>query len=154
MRGYGCYEPHPDAAFRAHAKIIVKQYRTLNIYTKSHFYACGDMWDGIEAENGSFVRVTGNSIIEDAEIALDIFDGAFYSIDQANFNKNHMHVRLKQFSGTPTYPVYRIRRSKFLCQNSTSDPTHATLLPQPLHRWHCDRLLPAQYCENSRDDIP
>lgn len=62
MRGYGCFDAGSDAAFRPHAKIIVKQYRTLNIYTKSHFYACGDMWDGIEAENGLFVRVTGRRL--------------------------------------------------------------------------------------------
>ncbi len=81
MKSYGCFDPGSDAAFCAHAKIIVKQYRTLNIYAKSHLYACGDMWDGIEAENGSFVRVTGRrlsgGILHQALFSLEF--GAFFS---------------------------------------------------------------------------
>jgi alpha-tubulin suppressor-like RCC1 family protein len=111
------------------AKIIVNYPATLRIYGVSHLYACGDMWDGIEVNNRGHVRVYGNSTIEDAEIALDIEDGAYYYIYQANFNKNYRHISITDPAGTPYNAVQRIRSSKFLCQNSISDPTHTNLLP-------------------------
>jgi alpha-tubulin suppressor-like RCC1 family protein len=111
------------------AKIIVNYPATLRIYGVSHLYACGDMWDGIEVNNRGHVRVYGNSTIEDAEIALDIEDGAYYYIYQANFNKNYRHISITDPAGTPYYAVQRIRSSKFLCQNSIADATHTNLLP-------------------------
>lgn len=118
-----------DVVMGKDAKIIVNYPGQLRIYNGSHFYACGDMWDGIEGNNRAQVRVYGNSIIEDAEIAVDVEDGAYYYIYQANFNRNYIHVRITDPVGTPYYAVQRIRQSKFLCQNSVADSTHANLLP-------------------------
>jgi len=88
------------------------------------------MWQGIDAKNGSRIYFQSNSIIEDAETAIDIEYGALYSISSAVFNKNYVHIYKHMPSGgSPIYTGdYVIAKSKFLCQ------TTATIsLPTPVY---------------------
>lgn len=113
------------------AKIVVKSGARLYIRSNSHLYACGDMWDGILIENGGRAFVYSGSLIEDAEIALDVEQDGYYYATDATFNRNYRHI---QHIGpnSPSYNPYRIRRSKFLCQTTASiggAPVHENLLP-------------------------
>ncbi len=111
-----------DVVMGKDAKIIVNYPAQLIIQTGSHFYACSDMWDGIEVNNRAIVQVKTSCIIEDAEIAVDIKYGASYTLNNATFNCNYIHVRKTMPStGTPYYTGdYRIVKCKFKCQTTAS----------------------------------
>ncbi len=113
------------------AKIIVNSGRVLNIHTNSHFYACGDMWDGIVVNNNGRILVQTGSIIEDAEVAVDIQYGAQYTLNNSTFNRNYIHVnKAMPPSGTPQLILdYPILKCKFLCHATpVVGGVHATLL--------------------------
>ena len=121
-----------DVVMGKDAKIIVKSGVRLYIRTNSHLYACGDMWDGIYVEDNGLVFVQSGSLIEDAEVALDIDkNGKYYAVD-ATFNRNYIHIRHIGPTSSGNNP-YRVVRSKFLCQTTASidpyNPVHTNLLP-------------------------
>jgi alpha-tubulin suppressor-like RCC1 family protein len=120
-----------DVVMGKDAKIIVNGTRTLNIHTNSHFYACGDMWDGIIVNNNGRVYVQSGSIIEDAEIAVDVKYGALYSLNNATFNRNYIHVKKTMPpSGTPQLILdYYIVKCKFFCHTTPAGTTPDVLLP-------------------------
>lgn len=120
-----------DVVMGKDAKIIVNSGKTLNIHTNSHFYACGDMWDGIVVNNNGRVYVQSGSIIEDAETAVDINYGALYTLNNATFNRNYTHVRKTMPpSGSPSLTAdYRIVKCKFFCHTTPAGTTPANLLP-------------------------
>jgi alpha-tubulin suppressor-like RCC1 family protein len=121
-----------DVVFGKDAKIIVNSGAKLYVESSSHFYACGDMWDGIIVNNGGRVYVRTSSIIEDAEIAVDIQYGALYTLNNATFNRNFIHVRKTMpLSGSPTNTGdYRIVKCKFKCQDyHGTGGVYSNLLP-------------------------
>jgi len=115
------------------ASITINSGARLYIQSGSHLYACDEMWQGIDAKNGSRIYFQSSSIIEDAETAIDIEYGALYSISSAMFNKNYTHIYKHMLSsGTPVFTGdYVISNSKFLCQTTASiglpTPVYATL---------------------------
>ncbi len=120
-----------DVVMGKDAKIIVNSGKVLNIHTNSHFYACGDMWDGFFVNNGGLIYVQSASIVEDAEVAVDLKYGAYYNLNNSTFNRNYIHVRKTMPVGANTYTSdYRIVKCKFLC-NDIPDTTgvNALLLP-------------------------
>lgn len=111
----------PGAKIIVSAGTTTSNGATISITGGSHLYACDQMWDRIEVRNGARVYVQGSSIIEDAEVAVDMTDGCFFQIDQATFNRNYQHIKL---TGPTTGPVfgsnYRVKRSHFGCQTTAS----------------------------------
>jgi hypothetical protein len=103
--------------------------------TISSSSGCNEMWDGIEAANGSIIIIKNDALIEDALAGLDLEYGAAYLIEDAIFNKNLTHLSIHMpSSGTPSWTGdYRIKRSRFLCQTTASiplaTPVHTNLLP-------------------------
>jgi len=122
-----------DVVMGKDAKIIVLSGKILNITNGSHLYACGDMWDGIVVNKNGIIYIQSNSIVEDAEIAVDIEYGAYYHLNNATFNRNHIHVQKTMPSSPWTYTGnYTITKCKFLCQTTASlggSPVHDDLLP-------------------------
>ena len=119
-----------DVVCTANASITINSGARLYIQSGSHLYACDEMWQGIDAKNGSRIYVQSGSIIEDAETAVDIEYGTIYTINTAIFNKNYIHIDLHMPpTGSPNPADHRIVKSKFLCQISSTDATHTTLLP-------------------------
>ncbi|MCF8257553.1 MAG: right-handed parallel beta-helix repeat-containing protein [Flavobacteriales bacterium] len=121
-----------DVVISKEATITVTDNTTLEIVNASHLHACDTMWHRLFIENGSQVEVNGNSIIEDADYALYIEDGAAYTIDGAIFNRNYRHMQIVAPSGSPSLAVGTITDSRFLCQTTASiggSPVHELLLP-------------------------
>lgn len=122
-----------DVVISKEASITVTGNTTLEIVNASHLHACDTMWHRIFIENGSQVEVSDSSIIEDADYALYIEDGAAYTIDEAIFNRNYRHMQIVAPSGSPSLAVGTITDSRFLCQTTASisnpTPVHELLLP-------------------------
>jgi alpha-tubulin suppressor-like RCC1 family protein len=123
-----------DVVCEYDASITINSGARLYIQSGSHLYACGDMWHGIDAKTGSRIYVQSSSLIEDAEVAVDVEYGALYNINTAIFNKNYTHFYKHMPSGSvgPHTGDYIIAKSKFLCQTTASiglpTPVHTTLL--------------------------
>lgn len=122
-----------DVVCESDASITINSGAKLFIQSGSHLYACGDMWQGIDAKTGSRISVQSSSLIEDAEVAVDVEYGALYNINTAIFNKNYTHFYKHMPSGSVGGLTgdYVIAKSKFLCQTTASiggTPVHTTLL--------------------------
>jgi alpha-tubulin suppressor-like RCC1 family protein len=120
------------------AKIVVKSSASLYIRTNSHLYACGDMWDGIYVEDGGTVYVYSGSIIEDAEVAIDVDKNGRYYLVDATLNKNYIHLR---HTGPATVSPFRVLRSKFLCQVSATNAIHTNLLPPRQNEFTATQII-------------
>jgi len=109
------------------AQITVATGVTFKI-TGSHLFACDEMWEKILAESGSTISIGGNSIIEDAEFAVQIEDGATYKFQDTKFNRNHIHLFFSPNTNTSYEPI---EDCHFLCQTTASlsgSPVHTDLL--------------------------
>lgn len=121
-----------DVSLGMDANIVVESGTSLEIVNEAHLHACNFMWDEILIENGAEITVNGRSLIEDAEDALLIEDGANYVLSKANFNKNYRHVSIVAPNGSPVFPVNLIDSCLFLCQTTASigaTPVYTNLLP-------------------------
>ncbi|MBS1636806.1 MAG: S8 family serine peptidase [Bacteroidetes bacterium] len=121
-----------DVRIAPGVQITVKNGATLRI-SASWLHSCatcsGGMWDGIYAENGATLTISGNSFIEDASAAVST---QFYSsgtlvpdieITATVFNKNTTAIKLDlnnpnnvQALGTPNI----VDNSVFTCRNLSS----------------------------------
>ncbi len=125
-----------DFKIAANVKISVASNGVL-IISNSHLYACGDMWQGIEVQNGGRLIIT-NSLIEDAKMAIDVTNNtqtntALPPINLTNttFNKNYVSVNINNYrQQIVTYP-FTIRGCVFTCRNiaftNNSFPTATTI---------------------------
>ncbi len=89
-------------------KIIIPSGKVLSI-NNSHLYACNDMWQGIEVQNGGRV-LFNNSLIEDAEEAVNISNNTQVSPNvltatNTMFNKNYKGIVINNYNqAITTYP--------------------------------------------------
>ncbi|MCF8257717.1 MAG: T9SS type A sorting domain-containing protein [Flavobacteriales bacterium] len=121
-----------DVVMGKDAKIIVNSGATLYIYNGSHLYACGDMWDGITVNVNGRIYVLGASIVEDAEVAVDLKYYAYYNLNNSTFNRNYVHVQktMPSSGSSALTGDYRIVKCKFLCHDTPSvSGNYSTLLP-------------------------
>lgn len=126
-----------DVQLGTDAHIVVNSGVTFTITNGSHLHACQEMWKGIYVSAGGELIVDEQSLIEDAQMAVVLPGGAEYTIEEADFNKNYIHVLLFRFNGTGSNPTGTIKNSRFLCQvTGTTVP-----LPYP-HTEAYTQLLP------------
>ncbi|MCC6370947.1 MAG: hypothetical protein IT236_08085, partial [Bacteroidia bacterium] len=76
--------------------------------TNSHLYACNDMWQGIEIQNGGRLTIS-NCLIEDAIEAIDVTNNTnqamFLIVSNTTFNKNNVAIDIDNYvEQIPIYP--------------------------------------------------
>lgn len=135
-------EPGANITFNAanvnmgpNAEIFVNSSATLSITNSSHIQSCTDMWDQITVINGATLVVNQGSQIEDAEIAIVMQDGVAFTIEDAIFNRNFVHINVIAPNTSPVYAATTFKRNKFLCQTQASiitPPAVHTNLKAPL----------------------
>jgi len=119
--------------FAPGVKVIVDNNAVLSI-SRSHLYACNKFWQGIVIKDNitggpgtGRVIITGNSLIEDARIAVDVPNhlttalpaGQYIVlINGAILNKDSIGVRINQYQPAVSAPyLFSIRNSVFTCRN-------------------------------------
>lgn len=119
--------------FAPGVKVIVDNNAVLSI-SRSHLYACNNFWQGIVIKDNitggpgtGRVIITGNSLIEDARIAVDVPNhlttalpaGQYIVlINGAILNKDSIGVRINQYQPAVSAPyLFSIRNSVFTCRN-------------------------------------
>lgn len=109
-----------DTEFKISAgkKIIVTNGAVLTIL-RSHLYACTDMWQGIEIQNGGRIEVA-NSLIEDAIVAISSVNNTQVSnvitATFAIFNKNYIGIAIEKYNQAIPVAPYLIRGCVFTCR--------------------------------------
>jgi hypothetical protein len=119
----------PDAVIR------VNQNAVLSVTNNTIMRARCEMWQGIVATNSSAspfqtppqVVINGNSIIQDAIVALDVQDNSRFEIEHAIFNRNHIALSVSNFAYTQAANGY-IRSSEITCMNPSSMSTQDVLI--------------------------
>ena len=101
----------------------------LFLVSESYLHGCSLMWDFIEADNSyETIRISRNSIIEDAENAVKATNNGKFEIVQSYFNRNHIDIFANNSTATGSF----VEGSTFICQTDFSDPTPAGLKPPRL----------------------
>ncbi len=109
-----------DTEFKISAgkKIIVTNGAVLTIL-RSHLYACTDMWQGIEIQNGGRIEVA-NSLIEDAIVAISSVNNNqvtnVITATFAIFNKNYIGIAIEKYNQAIPVAPYLIRGCVFTCR--------------------------------------
>lgn len=88
-----------------------------------HLYACDSMWQGIIVEPGGRLIINNGSLIEDAELAVDIQNhtstASILEVDESVFNRNYIGINIANYQqNTATYP-FEISNSVFTSRNLT-----------------------------------
>lgn len=109
--------------------------RLAGIYSK--FYACDYMWQGINVQDNSSVRLT-NCHIEDAEIAILADASTSLGIANTTFNRNHIGIK----NGAQMGQLSELVLTNF--QNNTFT-CNARLLPPRSHE-HSFAGIVLEYC--------
>ncbi|MDX2174258.1 MAG: T9SS type A sorting domain-containing protein, partial [Bacteroidota bacterium] len=93
-----------------------------------HLYSCGNMWSGIVVNNGGRVRISKESLIEDAITAVysdgssntttvqTLFD---IDIDHTTFNKNYTAIKITNYNQSATNAPFKIIRTIFTSRTLT-----------------------------------
>ncbi len=92
----------------------------------SNIDCCTNMWDGIYTDRETqTVKISGGSVITNAQHALNIRQGSTFSLEDSYFINNYKNLTVYQGSGggTPAYPAL-IRNMKFVGSNSLQYPPH------------------------------
>jgi hypothetical protein len=117
------------------ASITVNAGHTLTITGQTYIHSCKALWTGILVNNGAEIVVNENSLIEDALYAVFLQNNTTYTIDEAVFNKNYVHMFFYP-AGAGSDPSGTITDSYFLCQttasvafppNANSSPNYTTI---------------------------
>ena len=95
-------------------QIIVPVNRTLTVNSKTHLYACGNMWDGIYIAQGGVFNANGSAFIEDALNGVVSQNGGTFTLNTAIFNRNRASVTVQAYS--PGAHTGTIRNCIFSCR--------------------------------------
>lgn len=101
------------------ASIVVNAGYTLTITNNTYIHSCDSLWTGIIVTNGAEIIINDNSLIEDALYAVYLQNNTTYTIDEAVFNKNYLHMYIYP-AGAGSAPSGTITDSYFLCQTTAS----------------------------------
>ncbi len=104
------------------ARIIIRDGKVLTL-SACWLHACSEttpMWKGIVVEEGGFLKISGDTKIEDALTGVECRNNSFLDVNQSIFNKNDVGVRLNGpvingtfLNGATTSPVFE--RVSFTC---------------------------------------
>jgi len=116
------------------SRILLKEENiSLNIINgtviSSNIDCCVNMWDGIYTNKESqTVKITGGSVITNAQHALNILQGSTFLLEDSYFTNNYKNLYVYQGSGggTPSYPA-TISNMKFIGSNSLPYPPYQGL---------------------------
>ncbi len=127
--------------FRPGTSIIVPQNRRIE-FRGCHLKSCGEeMWNGIRAhQSGSevfFIR----SILEDAEIGIDIQNGATYTVSTSILNKNRIALNVQY----PSYTTTNNNSSSIIQSVISCNELVNITYPNPIN----PSVSPIQYIGNS-----
>ncbi len=100
---------------QSEASIHVNSPYTLTITDSTHIYACDSMWQSIVIPAGAHLDFNQGSKIEDGINAV-VVTGGTYTIDNAIFNRNYVHLSVIG-SSNPAYDPGDITNSQFNCKN-------------------------------------
>ena len=123
-----------DFKIAAGVKIIVPSGAALRIIN-SHLFSCGDMWQGIEVQNGGQLTIS-NSLVEDAKVAVDVSgntqaSGNVFNLINSTFNRNDVSVFINGYSQTVLPYPFSITNCVFTCRDipfgTQSFPSAATI---------------------------
>ncbi len=87
-----------------------------------HLYGCGNMWSGITVDNGGRVRITKESLIEDAVTAVYSNGSTNTStlqtlldldIDLTIFNRNYIAIKIANYTQPITGAAFSVNRCVF-----------------------------------------
>ena len=115
--------------------IVVNPNATLTITNSTHIHACSKLWNGILVWNDAEIIVDEQSLIEDAHFAIIFAQGSAYTIDEAVFNKNYVHLYFYQLDGGAA-PSGTVTNSYFLCQTTETVAFPPILNDSPNYGYH------------------
>lgn len=88
----------------AGTKILISTNCTTTVNSQTHFYACGDMWDGIyllgaTGPPNTFFNAYGSAFIEDALNGVVSQNGSPFTLNTVIFNRNRIAVQVQTYAG-------------------------------------------------------
>lgn len=93
----------------------------------AHLYSCGNMWHGIVVQNGGKLRISKQSLIEDAKIAVTIENYTaistpttapnFIEFVASTFNRNYYGILIKNYNQAAFSVPFTIQACLFTCRS-------------------------------------
>ena len=113
-----------DVRMQPGSSIVVEGSNTLTIDNASHLHGCPNMWEGIKLNPGSYMVSNGNSIIEDAIVAVNS-NGGNFGLDLQNtlFNRNWIGI----MGNSQFFTLNSVAGCTFDCTTPLSTPMTGAL---------------------------
>ncbi len=127
------FPPNSNICMLPGAEIKVPDGNTLTIEDGTHIRGCDKRWEGITVEAGGTLKLTGTSldkvVIEDAQQAVQLLEGATVNLDQVVFENNFYGLYHIGTGGSFSMPI--ISNVSFIGTENLLPPSDGSTDPDP-----------------------